>query len=323
MRVLVTGASGFLGGALLKRLVAEAGVQPLALVRAESAALLLDVEKLELGDLTTGSLQKDCMAGIDVVVHAGARVHVMRDSEADPLQAFRRANVEGTLNLARRAASDGVKRFVFVSTAKVLGEASLEGEPFTEHHDPAPADPYALSKFEAEQALFDLARETGMELVVVRPPLVYGPGVKANFYTMMKWVARGVPLPLGAIDNRRSLVALDNLVDFLILCLAHPAAANEVFLVADGEALSTTELLRSLAEAMGRSARLVPVPSAVVFGIARLLGQGAVAQRLGGDFQISIEKARRVLGWSPPVVAPEGLRRAVKYYLEEHRERKG
>lgn len=315
MRVLVTGASGFVGSALLKRLAAEADVQPLALVRAESAALSLDVEKFEVADLAAESLPEGCLAGIDVVVHAGARVHVMRDSEPDPLEAFRRANLEGTLNLARRAAEDGVKRFVFVSTAKVHGEASAAGEPFTEQQEAKPVDPYAVSKYEAEQALFDLARETGMELVVVRPPLVYGPGVKANFQAMMKWVERGIPLPLGAITNRRSLLALDNLVDFLALCLDHPAAANEVFLVADGEDLSTTDLLRGLAKAMGRPSRLAPVPSALVFGAARLLGQGAIAQRLGGNFQVSIDKARRVLGWQPPVGVAEGLRRTVEDYL--------
>lgn len=317
MRVLVTGASGFVGSALLKRLAAESDLEPVALVRGQSGALAFDGERLAVADLESEALPDGCLAGIDVVVHAGARVHVMRDSEPDPLLAFRRANFKGTLNLARWAAEDGVKRFVFVSTAKVHGEASPAGEPFTEQQEPNPVDPYAQSKYEAEQALFDLARETGMELVFVRPPLVYGPGVKANFLTMMKWVELGIPLPLGAIENQRSLLALDNFVDFLTLCLQHPAAANEVFLVADGEDLSTTDLLRGLAEAMGRPPRLVHVPSSLVFGAARLLGQGAVAQRLGGDFQVSIDKARRVLGWRPPVSVSEGLGRAVGYYLEE------
>lgn len=317
MRVLVTGATGFVGSALLKRLAAESGVEPVALVRGQSGALAFDGERLAVADLESESLPEGNLAGIEVVVHAGARVHVMRDSEPDPLAAFRRVNLEGTLNLARRAAEDGVKRFVFVSSAKVHGEVSPFGDPFTEQQTPNPVDPYAISKYEAEQALFDLARETGMELVVVRPPLVYGPGVKANFQTMMKWVERGIPLPLGAIGNRRSLLALDNLVDFLTLCLNHPAAANEVFLVADGEDLSTSDLLRGLADAMGRPARLVPVPGGLLFGVARLLGQGAVAQRLGGDFQVSIDKARRVLGWSPRVGAHEALRRTAQWYLQE------
>jgi UDP-glucose 4-epimerase len=246
--------------------------------------------------------------GIDTVVHLAARVHVMRDTATDPLGAFRRINVDGTMNLARQAAAAGVRRFVFVSSLKVNGEAGS----YTEADVPAPADPYGVSKWEAERALRDLAGESGLELVVIRPPLVYGPGVGANFAALVRAVRRHLPLPLGLVHNRRSLVALDNLVDVIATCVDHPAAANEVFLVSDGEDLSTPDLIRRLAAAMGTRALLLPVPPPLLRAAAAIAGRTATIDRLLGSLSVDITKVRTLLAWSPPVGVDEALRRAVR-----------
>jgi nucleoside-diphosphate-sugar epimerase len=224
---------------------------------------------------------------------------------------FRRVNVDSTLNLARQAAAVGVRRFVFVSSVKVNGEATLPGQAFTERDAPAPQDPYGQSKDEAEIGLRELAADTGMEVVIIRPTLVYGLGVKANFAALMRAVQRGWPLPLGAVHNQRSLVALDNLVDLIVTCLDHPAAANQTFLVSDGQDLSTTELVRGMAQAAGVPARLLPVPVWALQAGASLLGKGDAVQRLCGNLQVDISKARSLLGWVPPVSVEEGLRRAM------------
>jgi nucleoside-diphosphate-sugar epimerase len=235
----------------------------------------------------------------------------MRDAASDPLLAYRAANVEGTLNLARQAAAAGVRRFVFVSSIKVNGEQTAAGQAFGADDTASPQDAYGISKAEAEAGLKAIAVSTGMEVVIIRPPLVYGPGVKATFLSMMRWLQRGVPLPLGAVTrNRRSLVALDNLVDLIVTCVHHPAAANQTFLVSDGEDLSTTGLLQRLAAAMGVPARLLPVPAWALEAGAALLGRRAMLQRLCGNLQVDITKTRDVLGWLPPIGVDEGLRRA-------------
>lgn len=221
-------------------------------------------------------------------------------------------NVAGTLNLARQAASAGVERFVFLSSIKVNGEQTRPGQRFNPDDQPVPEDPYGMSKWEAELGLRKVAEESGMEVVIIRPPLVYGPGVKGNFASIQRLVARGLPLPLGAIHNKRSLVALDNLIDLIITCVDHPAAANQVFLVSDGEDLSTSELLRRVGSAMGRPARLLPVPSALIYLGATILGKKAIAQRLLGSLQVDISKARDLLDWDPPISVDEGLRRCLK-----------
>ena len=235
----------------------------------------------------------------------------MHETAADPLAEFRRANVESTMRLARQAAEAGVKRFVFMSSVKVNGESTLIGHAFTEEDIPAPQDAYGQSKNEAEIGLRQLAAETGMEVVIIRPPLIYGPGVKANFAALMRAVQRGWPLPLGAIHNQRSLVALDNLVDFILTCLSHPDAAQQTFLVSDGHDLSTTELVRGMARAAGVASRILPIPAWILQTAASLLGKGAAAQRLCGNLQIDISKARTHLGWRPPISVDEGLRRVI------------
>jgi nucleoside-diphosphate-sugar epimerase len=307
LRVLVTGATGFIGAASIVRLIDEARFLVRGAVRRQSAELPVGVERVVVGDLAPDTDWHDALTGVETVVHLAARVHVMRDAAADPLAAFRRVNVAGTLNLARQAAAAGVGRFVFLSSVKVNGERGA----YTESDLPAPEDAYGISKYEAELGLRKIAAETGMEVAIIRSPLVYGPAVRANFRALIRVVARGIPLPLGAIHNRRSMVALDNLVDFILTCIEHPAAANETFLVSDGEDLSMTDLIRRLARAMGRPARLIPMPASVLMAGATLVGKRDIAQRLLGSLRVDGSKARQVLGWVPPISVDEGLRRAV------------
>ena len=313
MKVLVTGASGFVGSATCSRLVAQ-GMDVIGTVRHPSTRPLLGVDYRIVGDLDANTDWRDALTGVDYIVHCAARVHVMREAAADPLVAFRTANVAGTEQLARQAAAAGIRRFIFLSSVKVNGEGGLVA--YRETDLPVPKDVYGTSKHEAELGLREIKAETGMELVVVRPTLIYGPGVKANFQALMRALMRGIPLPLGAIHNRRSLLALDNVVDLIVTCIKHPAAANETFLVSDGEDLSTTELIRRLARAIGRPARLIPMPTTVLMAGATLLGKREVAKRLCGTLQVDITKVREVLGWAPPVSVDEGLRQTAEYYMQ-------
>ena len=310
MTILVTGANGFVGKALCRNAVA-AGLRVRGAVR-DTGAVCKGVESITSLSLDKKTEWTRALVDCRAVIHAAARVHIMTDDSSDPLSEFRRVNVEGSLHLARQAANAGVRRFVFVSSVKVNGEGTTGRKPFTISDMPAPQDPYGISKAEAEDGLRQIAADTGMEVVIVRPPLVYGPGVKANFAALMRWLQRGIPLPLGAVtQNRRSFVALDNLVDLLITCIDHPAATNQTFLVSDDEDLSTTALLQRMGRAMGKPARLLPVPAAWLRGGAALLGKADVAQRLLGSLQVDITHTRDMLGWAPPISVDEGLRRAV------------
>lgn len=312
LKVCVTGATGFVGSALVGKLASSHDLEVIALIRQEPLRALSGVVYRSFGDLLPDTDWQHGLRGADVLVHTAARVHVMKDTAASPLNAFRQVNVQGTLNLARQAAAAGVRRFVFISSIKVNGEATQPGHPFTTDNTPAPVDAYGVSKMEAEQGLRNIAAQSGMDLVIIRPPLVYGVAVKANFAAMMRWLQLGVPLPFGTIHNQRSLVALDNLVDLIVTCLRHPAAANQTFLVSDGEDVSTTELLRRMARAMGRPARLVPVPAVVWTLAATLVGKQDLAQRLCGSLQVDIEKTRRLLGWQPPLTLDQGLKKAAE-----------
>lgn len=308
MRILVTGANGWVG----RRLVAclrSVDFDVFVALRNQTSWVDSPASVI-VGSIDGKTDWQRLFLDVQVIIHLAARVHVMRDTSADPLAAFRAVNVAGTLNLARQAAAAGVRRFVFVSSVKVNGEATQPGQAFKETDAPDPQDPYAISKHEAEVGLRQIAADTGMEVVIIRPPLVYGPGVKANFAAFMRVVQRGWPLPLGAVHNQRSLVALDNLVDFIIGCTLHPQAANQTFLVSDGHDLSTVELVRGMAQAAGVSARLLPVPVGFLQAAGSLLGKRDAVQRLCGNLQVDISKARRLLGWAPPVSVAEGLRRA-------------
>ncbi len=315
--IAVTGASGFVGGALVRKLAADPGLQCRALVRTSRETGLPAKVDARVWDMLGPSteLARD-LVGVNTLVHAAARVHVMRDYSTDPTAAFRRANVEPTAKLATLAARAGVGRFIFVSSIKVNGESTQPGRPFAATDEPKPEDAYAVSKFEAEVALKEVARSTGMDLVIIRPPLIYGPNVGANFRKMMQWVASGVPLPLGSIDNRRSLLALGNLLDLIVLCLEHPAAGNLTFLAADVEVLSTTQLLKRIAHAMGRPARLIRVPRSLVEASAALLGKGDLARRLCQSLEIDPRATQETLHWSPAISAHEALGETVKSFIK-------
>jgi nucleoside-diphosphate-sugar epimerase len=308
-RLLVTGANGFVGNAVCKQAVNNGHAVRGAFRIAGDVHNSIDPFVVSnINCLTEWGIS---LREVNAVVHLAARVHVMHDTEADPLAAFRAVNVEGTLNFARQAAAVGVRRFVFVSSVKVNGERTLPGRAFTEADASNPQDAYGQSKYEAEQGLRQLSADTGMEVVIIRPPLVYGPGAKANFAALMRVVQRGWPLPLGAVHNQRSLVALDNLVDFILTCIANPLAANQTFFVSDGQDLSTTDLVRSMARVAGVPARLLPVPVWVLNKGASFIGKGDGMQRLCGNLQVDISKAHSLLGWLPPVSVDEGLRRTM------------
>ena len=306
-RVCLTGCTGFLGRRLTQVLSSH-----LAVDLTVTARVPLTEENASAVNVTEISGQTDWSTALpnqQVVIHTAARAHIMKDSVPDPLTEYRKVNAEGTLNLARQSAAAGVKRFIFVSSIKVNGEKTASGQPFQPDDEPKPIDPYGISKWEAEQGLQQIAKETGMEVVIIRPPLVYGPSVKGNFANLIKLVGKGLPLPLGAIHNLRSMIALDNLVDLIITCIDHSNAANQVFLASDGQDLSTSELLQGLAQAMGKPSRLLPIPSGLLTLSASALGKKTIADRLLGSLQVDISKTRDLLSWTPPISVDEGLRR--------------
>ncbi len=318
-RLLVTGASGFVGRMLCAE-SARFGFPVHAALRAPAKLDIAGCDTVQILDINASTDWNNALHGVTTVIHLAARVHVMHDDASNPLEEFRRTNVAGTENLARQAAQAGVKRLVYVSSIKVNGETTSEGEKFSESDVPDPHDHYGISKMEAEQALHLVAKETGLEVVIVRPPLVYGAGVKGNFAQMLKVLARGIPLPLASVNNRRSLVYVGNLVDALILCATHPAAAGQTYLVSDGEDISTPVLLRQLGAAMGHPARLLPCPQALLKLAGRLTGRADKIERLLGSLRVDSGKIRRDLGWMPPYTLQQGLQATAAGCRNEQRQ---
>ena len=307
MKALVTGASGFVGKSLISALF-NAGYSICAATR-DSNVLIKNTEVVTVDEINNDTDWSSALLNVDVVIHLAARVHVMDEYVKNSLAEFRRVNVQGTRHLAESAAKAGVKRFVFVSSVKVNGDHTIL--PYTELDEPSPQDAYGVSKWEAEQVLQKILVQTKMEVVIVRPPLVYGAGVKGNFAQMIKVLHKGIPLPLASVKNLRSFIYVENLVDALILCATHPNAAGQTYLVCDGQDISTPDLLRKLSSAAGRLARLLPLPLALMRLAGRLFGKSDQIDKLVGSLQVDSSKIRRELGWKPPFTLDEGLKETV------------
>lgn len=307
--LLVTGAGGFVGTAVVSEL-AKRGISYRAVTRTPGEGFFC------IGNIDPRTDWTAALDGVDGIIHLASRAHVMNETVADSAAHLRSVNVDSTLNLASQAIKAGVKRFVFISSIKVNGEMTKPGRPFTAEDAPCPQNPYAQSKHDAEQGLFALARGAGsdFEVTVIRPPLVYGPGVKANFATMMDWVNRGIPLPLGSVNNKRSFVFVGNLADLIILSAIHPKAAGQVFLVSDGEDISTTDLFKKMAQALGRSSWMMPLPTPLLNFGAAMIGQRAITSRLTDSLQVDVTKTRELLGWEPRKSVSEGLRQTARSF---------
>lgn len=314
--ILVTGATGFVGRFLCAQLLADGQRVRGTILESESQLSLVEgIETVTIGPLGLDTFWEEALTGIDTIIHLAARVHIMDDSAADPLVEFRKVNVDGTTRLAREAARAGVRRFVFISSIKVNGEENIN--PYTPTSPLSPSDPYGISKWEAEQALHKIDEECGLEIVVVRPTLVYGPGVKANFLNMMEVIYRGFPLPFASIANKRSLIYVGNLVDALVACALHPDAEGKTYLVSDGEDVSTPELIRRTARALGLPARLFPVPAFLIHLAGSITNKRASVNRLLGSLTVDSSKIRGELGWQPPFTMDEGLLETAEWFLKK------
>ena len=311
MRFLITGASGFVGRSLCVEAIRR-GLCVRGAVRSPHP-LPAGVEPAIAGPIDGKTDWTDVLKDVDVVIHLAARVHVMHETAGDPLAEFLEVNLHGTANLARQAAQAGVKRLVYVSSIKVNGE-STEAHPFSESDNPNPQDPYAVSKWQAEQALQQIAQETGLEAVIVRPPLIYGPGVKGNFISLLAAVDKGIPLPLASVRNKRSLIYLGNLADALIVCASHPAAAGKTYLVRDGEDVSMPELVRQMAISLEKPARLFPLPVGLLRGLGSLFGKLASVERVVGSLRVNDDLIRKELGWKPRFTLQQGLQATALWY---------
>ncbi|WKY93033.1 UDP-glucose 4-epimerase family protein [Vibrio metoecus] len=310
--ILITGSNGFLGSSIVDKIQHQS------------------VKLLDRGSSNKHSCSEffqhvinsfddyGCaLEGCHVVIHCAARVHVMDDKETEPLTLYREVNTAGTINLAKQAIDSGVKRFIFISSIKVNGEGALVGRPFKPEDNHAPEDDYGLSKSEAEKQLVDLAKDSGMEVVIIRPTLVYGPGVKANFASLMNLVSKGMPLPFGSItQNKRSLVSINNLVDLIVTCIDHPKAANQVFLVSDDHDVSTSEMVRELAIALDKPTWQLPVPIWCYKLFGKLFGKSDIVDRLTGSLQVDISHTKETLGWKPPQTLQEGFKQTAQAFLQ-------
>jgi nucleoside-diphosphate-sugar epimerase len=314
LTILVTGAAGFVGTALVVEL-SKQGYKTIAAVRNTSARLPASIPQVATGNLSGKTDWLESLKHTDIVIHCAARAHIFKDKSADPMAEYLKVNSDATLNLASQAAHAGVKRFIFVSTIGVFGSESMK--PLTETDAVNPETYYAISKYQAEQSLLALAQQTAMEIVIIRPPLVYGPNTPGNLLKLMKLVHTGIPLPFGAVNNRRSFVALENLISFIITCANHPKAAGEIFLISDNEAISTSALIRQISAVMQQKIRLIPVPAGFMRVMARLVGKREITDRLFGSLQVDSSKARRLLDWRPVISIEEQLVKTVQAYLNE------
>lgn len=318
--ILITGTTGFVGSHLVKQLIteskAEADTNQFSVICAtrtakSSAPNIANTQCHVVGDINNKTDFSSCLQNVKIVIHCAARVHVMNEQESDPLNAFRQVNVQGTLRLAEQAAQAGVEQFIYISSVKVNGELTQANHPFTEESTPQPSDAYGISKYEAELALLALGQKTGMAITIIRPPLVYGNGVAANFLSLLRWVNKKIPLPLGSIHNRRSFIYVENLVSFIITCIQNPAAYHQIFLVSDDEDVSTTQLLQQAALALEVPSRLLPFPVGLMTFVATLLGKKSITDRLCLSLQVDVSKAKTLLNWVPPFTMQQGLRASV------------
>lgn len=308
-KVLVTGANGFLGKALVNQLEKLQKYQIRCVIRSRINAK--NSEKYALIKNIDGNTDwSEVLEAQTTVIHTAARAHVMKENTNDQIDLYRSTNVEGTLKLAQQAAAMGVKRFIFISSIKVSGEHTKEGMAFSHNDTPNPQDAYGYSKLDAELGLMEINKKTKMEVVIIRPPLIYGSGVKGNFSQLMKIIQKGIPLPFGSINNKRSLIGLDNLIDLIITCMGHPNAAGQILLASDGQDLSTTELLNCLAQALNMRPRLIKIPQKLLINVLKLFGKQDVSQRLFGSLQVDITRTRELLDWSPPYSVEEGMNKA-------------
>lgn len=315
-RLLITGATGFVGRALQQRILAD-GNYDLTIATRHGVQTPDTVRAVQVNDLTATTDWTDALQGVDVIIHCAARVHVMKDKATDPLTEYRKVNVEGTLNLARQAVEAGAKRFIFISSIKVNGESTELGKPFTPNDEPNPTDPYGISKYEAEQGLLKLAESTPLEVVIIRPTLVYGENVKGNFHSLMKWTYKGIPLPLGGItQNLRSLVSINNLTDFIITCIDHKDAKNEIFLISDDNDISSASLLQEIANGLGVKNKAVNIPPMSIKAATALLGKPGITQRLCGSLQVDISKAKTLLDWQPKFSTSDAIQKTAQSYIQ-------
>lgn len=314
-KVLLTGATGFVGSSLLKTLKEIESFQVVMAIRKTRVAV--DSSTFVVGDIDGATDFSTALTDVDVVIHCAARAHVMCDDVADPLDEYRRVNVAGTLNLAQQAAKCGVKRFIFISSIKVNGESTTNRPIFSASSLPAPLDPYGQSKAEAEKALLELSQETKMEVVIIRPPLVYGPAVKANFASLFNVVSRGIPFPFACIcNNKRSLVSVTNLVDLIVTCIDHPKAANQVFLVSDDHDLSTSEMVREMATALEKPTWQIPVPLWCYTLAGKIFSKSDIVDRLTGSLQVDITHTKETLGWTPKETLQEGFKKTAVAFIK-------
>ena len=319
-KILITGATGFVGTEFVGLLAKQNNYNLCLAARSlNKIPLNFPCQKISLTDINGETNWSNALNHCDVVIHTAARVHVMSETATDPLYEFRKTNVEGTLNLARQAVQHGIKRFIFISSIKVNGETTVDGRKFTADDTPAPKDHYAISKYEAEQGLLALAAKTGLEVVIIRPPLIYGPGVKGNLQRMIQWLQKGYPLPMGALtSNKRSFLSVVNLNNLILECITNPEAANQIFLASDGAELSTVDLLKVLGDALDKKPRLLSIPQFILKNVAALLGKKDIWQRLGGSLEIDLSKTYNLLGWKPVISIEDGLKQTVNHPFKNH-----